>query len=75
MNEKAWLMHRLFQLLMLQIKLFSFFQTAFLEPLELSAARHATAKVAYVTGKQELVSPSHSLPKLQANSKMSHQQV
>lgn len=68
-------MHRLFQLLVLKIKLFSFFQTACLEPLELSAARHATVKVAYVTGRQELVSPSLSSPKLQANSKMSHQQV
>lgn len=46
-----------------------------MEPMELNAARHAAAKVAYVTGRQELVSVSHSLPKSQANSKMSHKQV
>lgn len=46
-----------------------------MEPLELSAARHATAKVASVTGRQGLVSPFNSLLKSQANSKMSHKQV
>ncbi len=44
-------------------------------PMGLSAARHAAAKVAYVTGRQELVSPSNSLPKSPASSRLNHKQV
>lgn len=48
-------------------------QTVCMEPMGLSAARRATAKVAYVTGRQELV--SNSLPKSPASSRLSHKQV
>lgn len=50
-------------------------QTALLEPMELSAARRATAKVAYVTGRQALASRSSSLPKSPASSGVSRKQV
>lgn len=49
-------------------------KTASLEPMELSAARRATAKVAYVTGRQALASHSSSLPKSPASSGVSRKQ-
>lgn len=50
-------------------------QTASLGPMELSAAKRATAKVAYVTGRQALASHSSSLPKSPASSGVSRKQV
>lgn len=50
-------------------------QTALLEPMELSAARRATAKVAYVTGRQALAWHLSFLPELPASSGVSHKQV
>lgn len=48
-------------------------QTAHMEPMGLSAAKPATAKVASVTGRRELV--SNSLPKSQASLRLSLKQV